>query len=225
VLQQRIAIIPTAAGRYSLPEITIAWWNIKTGQQEVARIPARDIEVRQAVAGTLVSTPGTEILPIAAEGSGQVPGLQSEPGRFWLWLSAILGTGWLASILAWWFTRRDSSRRSTTGDDIAEISLPRATKRLHRACASNNATAARDAVLSWANALEIKHRFVNLNQVARYFGNPLKQQLDLLNRSIYSEFTGDWQGDSLRQTCEEITAHHISDDESAVLNGLHPLNP
>ena len=225
VLQQRIAIIPTAAGRYSLPEITIPWWNIKTGQQEVARIPARDIEVQQAVAGTVVLTPGTEILPIAAEGSGQVPALQSEPDWFWLWLSAILGTGWLASILAWWFTRRDSSRRSTTGDDNDEISLPRAKKRLHRACTSNNATDARDAVLSWANALEIKHRFVNLNQVSSYYANPLKQQLDLLNRSIYSESTGDWNGESLWRTCEELANEHISGDEIAALNGLHPLNP
>ena len=96
---------------------------------------------------------------------------------------------------------------------------------MHRACASNNTADARDAVLSWANALEIKHRFVNLNQVSSYYANPLKQQLDLLNRSIYSESTGDWNGESLWRTCEELAAHHISDDESAVINGLHPLNP
>jgi hypothetical protein len=96
---------------------------------------------------------------------------------------------------------------------------------LHRACASNNATDARDAVLSWANALEIKHRFVNLNQVSSYYANPLKQQLDLLNRSIYSESTGDWNGESLWRTCEELANEHISGDQIAALNGLHPLNP
>jgi hypothetical protein len=103
--------------------------------------------------------------------------------------------------------------------------LPGAIKRLRQACADNSANNARDAVLSWANALVKNRQLVNLNQVARHFGNPLKQQLDLLNRSIYSESAGDWQGESLWQTCKEIADDHIPDDEISVLNGLHPLNP
>jgi hypothetical protein len=225
VLQRRIAIIPTAAGRYSLPEITIPWWNIRTGQQEVARIPSRTIEVQPGAGSSLVSTPGSGDLPIVAESPGNVPLLQSEPDRFWLWMSSVLGAGWLASFIAWWLSRRGSILRSTTLDNPVENNLPRANKRLRQACADNSASDARDAVLSWANALENNRRFVNLNQVARYFGNPLKQQLDLLNRSIYSQSAGDWRGESLWRTCKEIADDHIPDDQISVLNGLHPLNP
>ena len=225
VLQRRIAIIPTAAGHYSLPEISIPWWNIRTGLQEVARIPARTIEVQQGANSTLASTPGSGDLPIVAGGPGDVPLLPSEPDWFWLWMSIILGAGWLASFLAWWLSRRGSRLRSARSDDAAKNDLPGAIKRLRQACADNSAGDARKAVLSWANALQSNRRFVNLNQVARYFGNPLKQQLDLLNRSIYSESAGDWRGESLWRTCEDIADDHIGGDEFAVLNGLHPLNP
>jgi len=225
VLQRRIAIIPTAAGRYHLPEITIPWWNIRTGQQEVARIPSRTIEVQPGANSTVASTPGSGELPIVAESPGDVPLLQPEPDWFWLWMSIILGAGWLASFIAWWLSRRGSRLRSTRSDDAMKNDLPRAIKRLRQACADNSAGDAREAVLSWANALENNRRFVNLNQVARFFGNPLKQQLDLLNRSIYSESAGDWGGESLRLACEEVADQHISDDKLAVLNGLQPLNP
>jgi len=224
VLQRRIALIPTAAGRYNLPEITIPWWNISTGQQEMARIPSRTIEVRQGANSTVASTPSSD-LPLVAESPGDVPPLQSEPDWLWLWVSIILGAGWLASFIAWWFSRSGSRLGSTRTDDAVKNDLPRAIKRLRRACTDNSANNARDAVLSWANALVKNRQLVNLNQVARHFGNPLKQQLDSLNRSIYSESAGDWQGESLWQTCEDIVDQHISDNKLAVLNGLQPLNP
>ena len=225
VLQRRIAIIPTVAGRFNLPEITIPWWNIRTGQQEVARIPSRTIEVQQGANSTVASTPGSEDVPIVAEGHSDVPLLQSELNRFWLWMSIILAAGWFASFIAWWLSRRGSRLRSAGSDNAARNDLPGAIKRLRQACTDNRAGDAREAVLSWANALENNRRFVNLNQVTRYFGNPLKPQLDLLNRSIYSESAGDWQGESLWRTCEEIAHDHIPDAEISVLNGLYPLNP
>jgi len=225
VLQRRVAIIPTAAGHYSLPEITIPWWNIRTGQREVARIPSRIIEVQQGANSTVASASGSGNLAIVTESPDNVSLLQSEPDWFWLWMSIILGAGWLASFIAWWLSRRGSRLRSTGADGLVKNDLPGAIKRLRQACADNSASDARDAVLSWANALENNRRFVNLNQVARYFGNPLKQQLDLLNHSIYSESAGDWYGDSLWRTCEDIADDPVSGDEVAVLNGLQPLNP
>jgi len=191
----------------------------------VARIPSRTIEVQQGANNSVASTPGFRGLPLVAESPGDVALLQSEPDLFWLWLSIILGAGWLASFIAWWFSRRGSRLGSTSSDDAVKNDLPGAVKRLRQACAENSANNARDAVLSWANALVKNHRLVNLNQVARHFGNPLRQQLDLLNRSIYSESAGDWHGESLWRTCKEITDDHIPDDEISVLNGLHPLNP
>jgi hypothetical protein len=191
----------------------------------MARIPSRTIEVRQGANSTVASTPSSGDLPLVAESSGDVAPLQSELDWFWLWVSIILGAGWLASFIAWWLSRSGSRLRSTRPDDTVKNDLPGATKRLHRACTDNNANNARDAVLCWANALVKNRRLVNLNQVARHFGNPLKQQLDLLNRSIYSESAGDWQGESLWRICKEIADDHIADDEISVLNGLHPLNP
>jgi len=225
IRRQRTAIIPTGAGRYTLPEIIIPWWNLKTGQQEVTRIPPRTIEVQRAMDINPPSEPGSQISPITADSVNNIPVLQPEADRFWLWLSVILGAGWISSILLWWFSRKGLFRSSSTSANAVSGNLTGAKKRLHLACASNNASAARDAVLNWANALKINRRFANLNQVTQYFGNPLKRDIDILNRHIYSESTDKWNGDSLWRSCEQLTSDRISPLESVKPGGLYPLNP
>ena len=225
VRRQRTAIIPTGAGRYTLPEITIPWWNLKTGQQEIARLPARTIEASRAVNGTTALQSVDELIPLLSEDPAKLVVRQSGLELFWIWASVILAVGWISSILAWWFIRRGINRRSAKSPHSPEFSLRKANKKLHRACVDNNVSEARNALLSWANAIVVSHKFINLNQVTRYFGNPLKAQVDLLNQSIYSPSAGDWNGELLWEICEQISAESVSLDENEDLRGLHPLNP
>jgi hypothetical protein len=223
--QQRTAIIPTGAGRYTLPEIAIPWWNLETGEQEIASIPARIIEVQRAVDNNPAAEPSVEKLAANVDGSEIIPVLPSRPDRFWLWISAILAIGWIASILAWWYTRKGFSRQDTVPDGPLENNLRKAKKQLHRACDDNNAVAARIAILGWANAVTHDHQFVNLNQVTHYFGNTLKAQVDRLNQCIYSTDSDDWNGESLWNVCEQISAELMSSAEKSSPEGLLPLNP
>jgi hypothetical protein len=223
--QQRTAIIPTGAGRYTLPEITIPWWNLKTGQQEIARIPARTIEAGRAVNTTTELQPVEALIPLLSDESANLVVRQTGLKSFWMWASVLMAIGWISSILAWWFSRRGINWRSTKTMDSVEISLRKANKKLHRACVNNNVSEARNALLIWANAIVVSHKFINLNQVTRYFGNPLKVQIDQLNQSVYSSSAGDWNGELLWEICEQISAEIISLDETEDLQGLHPLNP
>ncbi len=223
--QQRTAIIPTGAGRYTLPEITIPWWNLKTGQQEIARIPARTIEAGRAVNTTTELQPVEALIPLLSDESANLVVRQTGLKSFWMWASVLMAIGWISSILAWWFSRRGINWRSTKTMDSVEISLRKANKKLHRACVNNNVSEARNALLSWANAIVVSHKFINLNQVMRYFGNPLKAQVDLLNQSIYSPSAGDWNGELLWQICQEISSEMTPLVETSTLQGLHPLNP
>lgn len=222
VIQQKIALIPTRAGSYTLPEITIPWWNIRTGQQEIASIPARSIEVAAA--------PDANPSPVTPQPEPVVSGLDANAAEvppvsnpFWIWLSLFLACGWLASGLFWWV----SSRRKTTdmaGSDEKQPGLRQATKTLEKACQQNNALAARAAILPWANALNTERPFSNLNEVSRYFGDPLKRELKLLNQSLYAHDSAEWQGHSLLQTCRAI-GESTSPADKLDADGLLTLNP
>ena len=223
--QQKIALIATSEGRYVLPEISIPWWNLNTGQLEVARIPARTLEIHAGVDAQTGSVPESGSDLRVADRPMATIHQRPQPNYFWVWLSVFLGAGWIASLLIWWFTRKGFPGRNRQTIESVEIQPRKASKRLQQICASNNATEARDAILVWANALKPGHRFVNLNQVTCFFGGPLKQHIDVLNQSLYGQSAGAWSGHELWSSCEQIIAHLKPARDKARSADLLPLNP
>ncbi|MFA9419592.1 MAG: BatD family protein [Gammaproteobacteria bacterium] len=221
--QQKIALIATSGGRYTIPEISIPWWNLETEQLEFARIPSRTIDVQGGEdAG---SDAEVDAKPESTETAEVVAAAPARANQFWIWLSVFLAAGWILSSLAWWLTRKRSMQQASDREKPVEISLSKATRRLQQACASNNAMDARDAMLSWANALKPERRFTNLNQVARFFGDRLKQNIDALNQSLYSQAAGAWSGDNLWSSCEQVLSSLKPGRREEDSPGLMPLNP
>ena len=221
--QQKIALIATTGGRYTIPEISIPWWNLETRQLEFARIQSRTIDV-QGDEDT-VAEAEVDAKPESIETAEVAAAAPAQANQFWIWLSVFLAAGWILSSLAWWLTRKRSMQQASDREKPVEISLSKATRRLQQACASNNAMDARDAMLSWANALKPERRFTNLNQVARFFGDPLKQNIDTLNQSLYSQAAGAWSGDNLWSSCEQLLVSLKPGRHEEDSTGLMPLNP
>jgi len=226
VRQQKIALIPTSAGSYTLPEIVIPWWNVYTRKEEFARIPSRTIEV----AGDPAAKPEAVVEPLepeaettAAQATMQTETVVEQSNSFWIWLSLLLACGWLASGIVWWVNRRQSmpvrDERSKP-----EMSLRQASKALKSACLASDAGAAREALLNWVKALDIAMHFDNLNSVGFYFGEPLKSQIDCLNQSLYGVEQSAWSGDSLWQTCTTI-ADSVEAYQTPETDELATLNP
>jgi len=220
--QQKIALIATGGGRYTIPEISIPWWNLESEQLEFARIPSRIIEVQGGMEDG--SDAAVDSTPESTETSQAAAAAPAQANQFWIWLSVFLAAGWVLSNLAWWLTRKRSMQQAPVKKPV-EITLSKATRRLQQACASNNAMDARDAMLTWANALKPDLRFTNLNQVARFFGNPLKQHIDTLNQSLYSQAAGAWSGENLWSSCEQTLAILKPGGHEQASTGLMPLNP
>jgi hypothetical protein len=223
VRQQKVALIPTAGGRYKLPEIRLPWWNTETARQEVATIPSRTIMVAAAAESPQVPSEST-IIPELAPQPGAVQTLnRQQSNHFWVWLSLFLACGWFASALAWWW-RYHRADRQHSEKDAGQIRLKQAAKRLKSACEANNALEARDALLLWAGALPVGKKFNHLNQLADYFGEPVKTQIDTMNKSIYAATKQDWQGHELWQTCRNIM-RDIEPSASINEHSLPALNP
>ncbi len=125
--QTSLAIIPTEAGSFVLPEITIPWFNTLTEKTEYASIPARSITVLpsgnqqgQANKANIATeqqtntplTPATQSPSSSSDASKEVETVPpSEKDTSALVTGLIITTGvfaclWVITAFAWWTTRR-----------------------------------------------------------------------------------------------------------------------
>ena len=218
--EQKVALIPGAAGRYYLPEISLPWWNLQTGKVEIATLPARELSVNP---GTGTAPQGEPVVPgrLATAPAEPVAAETAETGRFWLWLSLVLACGWGASIVYWGLrVRRERWRRQRQPESA---SLARARRELRKACDDGDAASARQALLVWGQALLTPRRVHNLHDLGAIFGADLASQIGLLNQSLYARTQQSWQGQALMDLCLQLEqSARVREPEPA---GLAPLNP
>jgi hypothetical protein len=195
IRQEKVALIPSGAGTFILPEVEIPWWNTRTDQLEYARLPARPIDVLPA-AGKPV---GTEPQPDAPAVIAGEPQAAPAAGRYtlnrWAWLSIGLALGWLATTLLWlWNHRRRAPVRAAAPP--SEKSLVKA---LGKACAANDAHAAKDALLAWAGRQWPGSQLRSLGDLAARIDGDLQVKTHRLSQCLYGESTSEWDGAPLWQ--------------------------
>lgn len=106
-LTQTLAIVPTKAGEYTLPAITVPWWNPHTKRQEQARLPARKIIVISS------DTPEVSLPSIQVQGTGA-------SADYWPWLTLIFALLWLITLQQWQKSRKQLKQQVI---DTTEIQL------------------------------------------------------------------------------------------------------
>lgn len=207
VRTQKIAIMPIRAGYLTLPAIEIKWWNINTGKEEVARLPARNITVLPG---------GTNQLPAVSAGvsPGEPPGPGAPSGNtplasgsflaenatrgWWPWVSLFLAIGWLATLIIWWLQAR--KKYSTAQMETRhQGSLSKVESQLKNCCMANNAPEAKSKLLAWAKLRWPQNPPASLTALARICPPALAGALDGLDRALYAKAGENWQGDNLWQ--------------------------
>jgi len=216
--EEKIAIIPSKAGFYKLPAIEIPWFNTQSQKMEIAKIPETTITALEA-AGTLPE-PVAPVAPAVqqAQKAEQTTPIISQPQQqnIWLWISAFLATGWLAT-LAYFLTKRPAKQPVVEKND-REIRLQDSVKSLKKACADNNAVAAKDALLAWGRQ---KYGATSLGAIAELSDARLRDEILLLNQVLYGKASDQWQGKKLFQAFAENKAREkiaVTDDDK-----LEPL--
>jgi len=217
--EEKIAIIPSKAGFYKLPAIEIPWFNSQSQKMEIAKIPETAITALDA-AGTQ-QAPVTPVAPAEVQQpqkAEQLTPISIPPQQqnIWLWVSVFLASGWLAT-LAYFLIKR-SAKKPVAEKSEQEIRLEDSVKSLKKACADNNAAAAKDALLAWGRQ---KYGAASLGAIAELSDARLRDEVLHLNRILYSREPDQWQGKKLFQAFVENKAREkiaVTDDDK-----LEPL--
>ena len=215
--EQKVALIPGAAGSYLVPEIKLPWWNLQTGKMETATIPARELIVN-AAAETAVVEPAIAQAPITAPISAPVPA-----NSFWLWMSLLLACGWILNALYWWY----KSRKPGTASILPVSKHPDIRgpgKQLQQACNDSDAIAARGLLLTWGRALLAPREINNLHQLGDALGADLRHEIEVLNQSLYAPDAAKWRSQALWSLCQRLEKDELTQRDQANA-GLSPLNP
>ncbi len=197
--EEKIAYIPSKSGSYTLPAIEIPWFNTQTQTMEIARIAEKRIS-------TIASAPSQKSDAVI-ESPVQINTVDAEPvihtveNKLWMWLSIVLALGWLVTVF--FFINKSRSKSKEKPVSIREIKLKETVKALKHACAENNNIATKDALLAWG---KIKFNSNSLSAIASNSEARLRDEIDLLNQSLYGNQKGQWQGKKLFQFFVENSA-------------------
>ena len=221
----KFAIVPSRSGSFTLPAITLDWWNIGKRRMERASIPAQHIEVLPAAATPLpdsatASTPLQPERPAAATlnvlGMGDYV---AHPG----W-ALFLGLGWLGTALSWWLSARRTKRHRARHTPPSATNLAADRKALRSACLADDPHAAARELLNWGHARWPALQPLTLGAIADKATTPgVKSEIAELERTLYAATALPWRGAGLWQQLELM---RDSTPPSAELpEPLAPLHP
>ncbi|TAN66474.1 MAG: protein BatD [Methylobacter sp.] len=208
--EEKIAIIPSKAGFYKLPAIEIPWFNSQSQKMEVAKISEASITAIDApgalpdMAAPVISTPVQQPQKIEQA----TPIINQPQQNTWLWLAVFLGAGWLVT-LAYLVIKRPA-KKPVVEKNEPEVRLEDSIKNLKKACADNNAIAAKDALLAWGRQKFIARDGVyvapSLGAIAELSDARLRDEILILNQVLYGKAAEQWQGKKLFQAFVENKA-------------------
>lgn len=234
---QTIALIADSPGHYSIPALTVSWWDTQADQPRVATMAARTLTILPAPG----SAPAAASAPPARAAAQQPshaqsrhapgpaatkPGAQPRAPSGWEWVSIGLAVVWLATLGGWLLSRRSRASRSRPppprqpAPPIA-FDLSRERAAFRAACEANDAHAARAHLLAWATA-HWGSAPAGVGAIATRIGNAaVADLLRDLDRACYAG--GAWQGHTLAAALTELPAQ--AGKRARERDGLAPLYP
>jgi len=205
-----VAVVPTRAGKWRIPEMRIPWWDTQANELRYAVLPGRELEV--AAGGALSSAPLPNPAPsstavLSADNAAPIPLVATDDSRLWQIVATVNGAGWLLSLLyLFWSRHRKQPPEKQSSQDPGEQA---AFKSLLQACGSGQALQARSAIINWTAALTAQTGLASTAQVTSIFNDPaLNAAVDALNAALYSSEQSSWNGDELAEAARRLRSQH-----------------
>lgn len=243
---ENYAIVPNRAGKMTLPEVVVDWWDTNAGQQRQARLAAQEISVapaaitsssaQPAIQSPGSPSPGTQSSgttgPVTeATGTGGQSGFPPDQNtQFWLLVSnAILAAISLLLLTAWLRARRNTVAASPP-EATADPAINRAFHQLRRACADNDPHLARRYLGLWGQLYWALPHLASLREVSALSRSPtVTKELEQLDEILYGTKSGQalggkWEGKPLWKALVDVKQGNRARREAAS-TPLPPLYP
>jgi len=218
--QEKIAMIPTRAGNFKLPAISIQWWNTQTGKIETASIAARTINVTAAAGQTgnaQSQSPAPVQAPVTTTSAVTQATGDNTAASSWMVSTIIFAVAWMMTLLAWFISIKYKTRSTGTKKITGmEPSIKQALATLKTACHKNNAEACKQALLDWGKAMFSDRPPHSLGALAKQCDEPLAGLINQLNASLYSSAPQAWSSSGLFEAITQFSDNKqqtTSDDD------------
>ncbi|RUM91902.1 MAG: hypothetical protein DSZ27_05110 [Thiomicrospira sp.] len=216
---QKIAIVPTRAGKVTLPAITVNWWNTQTNELETQTLAKKTITVLPAV--NTQQNPFDTMRPESIPETAQKVGSSNNIGLWQsaTWLFVVL---WLiSSALAVHFYRNRKPTAIAKMDSQSHknsLAWPDNDLELEKLCEANK-KGVKDARMLYRAILAWQQRYPDKGN------DTFKAHLQTLKAHLYHQ--ADLPVDTLSALCDDIARLNESQSKSSKKPGKHldPLYP
>lgn len=229
IRKEKIALIPTKPGTYTLPAVDLQWWNTRENRIATAHISKREFTVLPAAttdsSQLKILQPDTNqnvTVNGAREDSNPNVTIASQniSGK-WFWLTLLFSTLWIITLILWWRSRPSKKILQKSGTEEIQT-LNTCLKLIKHACSRNNPQKTKSALLNWAKVVFPEKHVTNLSQLAECTDESLKNKLLTLNTCLYSANEISWQCDGIYDLCKE---YKISNTKTAKHKNNTELEP
>lgn len=217
--EDQYALIGVRAGAVVLPALEIPWWNVASGEWEVASLAARTINIVGAPALAVVEP----IQPAQSTGETGVAATVTVHSELWRRVSEILAALLLLTLFAWWWSSRP--KRAPREPEPVPIHKQQAKflKGARKAALAADAAGVRRALISWGLLQWPDDAPRSIGVIAGRVSEPLADELRALSRLSYGPESADWNGAALAKALRSFAV--LTEDNAQDRELLPPLLP
>jgi len=215
----KVTYLFNKAGKITIPELRLPWFNTQTGKEEVAVLAPRSMDIGPVFVSASENPLPKEKLEGLAENKKAPNEIQTQVVTSkGAWAAALLfAVAWIVTLILWLKpkTPRIFSKRQSTN----------VLKELKKACTEGNPKAARDALIRWGAMQWPDTPLLNLTDLTLLVRDAaLKKQITLLSQILYAgEGKALWCGDELFRAVSAFKRYEPVKQPSS--KALPPMNP
>ena len=222
----KVTYLLNKAGTVTIPPLSVPWFNVLTGKEELSSLPGFTINVIPTTSeAKKQETPPPVSTTTKPQGmrQGSVPKqvtpVKAPPNHLAWWLAGGFALAWLVTIALWvWQKNKKDSPRLQKNVLL---------KQLREACSVNDPKAAKNALIRWG-AFEWPHaRILNLIDLENLLKDvELKQEIHQLANRLYSDkrIVDQWHGEALWQCIQKTKSDAIKNRDINPLPPIHRIS-
>ena len=219
--RDQYALISAHAGEIELPELTLPWWNVDTGEWQIASLPATTLTILPPLHGTQQAQP--ELAQTSeSEALAETVVVHSQ---LWRRVSEALLAVWLMTLFIWWRSRRPASHKRTEPQEPPlHKQQARHLKLARKAALSADPVLLKSALLAWGRLQWPEDSPRNIGDLGERVSMPLSLELNKLCSASYGPDAAEWDGEGMAKALRSFSV--LNDDEALVAQAdLPPLYP